>query len=231
MAKGNSIKDEIKEEKKKFKTLSFFAKIQYIWQYYRYYILGVILAAAAVAAFINSYIRTNYDTVCYIAVAEGSIPNQADNTDVLSTGFAQYLGVNGKSERIDIDYTYSIVGDALDQPNTTIDINKIYTLASTANLDGYLTERELIDFFSSDQEAFLYDLRELLTDDELEKINDYLVYYTDGKGESIPFAVDISNAPKVRDSGLVLKDPCYGVVVTSKYPENAVGFIRYIFEM
>ena len=231
MAKGNSIKDEIKEKKKKFKTLSFFAKIQYIWQYYKLHILAVILVVLAVGAFINSYIRTNYDNVCYIAVAEGSIPNQSDNKDVLSTGFASYLGVNGKSERIDIDYTYSIVGDALDEANTTIDINKIYTLAATENLDGYLTEREYIDFFSSNKETFLYDLRELLSANEMDVLSDYLVYYVDGKGESIPFAVDLSEAPLIKDSGLTLKDPCYGVVVTSKYPENAVGFIRYVFQL
>ena len=35
MAQGNSINDEIKEQKKKFKELSFTEKLQYIWEYYR----------------------------------------------------------------------------------------------------------------------------------------------------------------------------------------------------
>lgn len=231
MANGNSIKDEIKEEKKKFKTLSFFAKIQYIWQYYKFQILAVILVILAVGTFINSYIRTNYDNVCYIAVAEGGIPSQSDNKDVLSTGFAAYLGVNGKSERIDIDYSYSIVGDALDEINTNLDINKIYTLASTENLDGYLTEKEYIDFFSSKKEAFLYDLRELFNAEELDRLSSHLIYYEDGETEAFPFAVDISEAPVIKTSGLTLKEPCYGIVVTSRHPQNAAGFIRYVFQL
>ncbi|MDD3238948.1 MAG: hypothetical protein PHW47_02450 [Lachnospira sp.] len=231
MAEGNSIRDEIKEEKKKFKTLSFFAKIQYIWQYYKFYILAVILVVVAVGAFINSYIRTNYDKVCYIAVAEGTIANHADDQDVLSVDFTEYLGIDNKNERIDIDYSYSIVGDALDQTNTNIDINKIYTLASTSNLDGYLTERDYIDMFSNSKETFLYDLRELLTTEELDKLADQLVYFTDGDGNSIPFAVDISTAPVIKASGLQMNDPCYGIPVTTKYADNATAFIRYVFEL
>ena len=35
MAEGNSIKDEVKEQRKKFLTLTFTGKLQYIWEYYR----------------------------------------------------------------------------------------------------------------------------------------------------------------------------------------------------
>ena len=33
MAEGNSIKDEVKEQRKKFLTLTFTGKLQYIWEY------------------------------------------------------------------------------------------------------------------------------------------------------------------------------------------------------
>ena len=44
MAKGNNIHDEIKEQRKKLKDLSFSDKIKYIWSYYWIPIVGVVLA-------------------------------------------------------------------------------------------------------------------------------------------------------------------------------------------
>ena len=62
MAQGNSINDEIKEQKKKFKELSFTEKLQYIWEYYRLIIAAVIAVILIAASFINAYIRNNKDT-------------------------------------------------------------------------------------------------------------------------------------------------------------------------
>ena len=44
MAKGNNIHDEVKEQRKKLKELTFSGKVQYIWEYYRVPIISVILA-------------------------------------------------------------------------------------------------------------------------------------------------------------------------------------------
>lgn len=49
MAQGNSINDEIKEQKKKFKELSFTEKLQYIWEYYRL-IIAAVIAVILIAA-------------------------------------------------------------------------------------------------------------------------------------------------------------------------------------
>lgn len=231
MARHSAIRDEIRKEKKKFKDLKFTAKIQYIWDYYRYYILGVLIVILTIVAFINSYIRTNYDVVCYIAVAEGSISGGSDDSDIFTKDLTEYLGIDGKKERVDFDYSYNLVTDLLDQEDANISINKIYTLASIGSMDGYLTDRQYIDFFSTDKEAFLYDLRELLTVDELDYLSDKLVYFTDGNGDSIPIAVDLTDAPKIKDSGLKIENPCYGIVVTSQYVDNAVAFIRYAYEL
>lgn len=67
--------------------------------------------------------------------------------------------------------------------------------------------------------------------EELETLSDYIIYYTNSSGESFPIAVDISEAPVIKDSDLNMKQPCYGIVSTSKYSENAANFIRFVFNM
>ena len=52
MAKGNNIHDEVKEQRKKLKELTFSGKVQYIWEYYRVPIISVILAVLFVLAVI-----------------------------------------------------------------------------------------------------------------------------------------------------------------------------------
>ena len=71
----------------------------------------------------------------------------------------------------------------------------------------------------------------IFSDEELEQLDDYIVYFTNTAGETYPIAVDITEAPVIKDSDLNMKDPCYGVVSSSKYQTNAADFIRYVFNM
>ena len=73
MANGNNIHDEVKEQRKKLKDLSFSGKIEYILNYYKIPIIAVILAVLFAGSLTYSIIRNNYDTVCFIAVLDGRI--------------------------------------------------------------------------------------------------------------------------------------------------------------
>lgn len=230
MAEGNNIHDEIKEQRAKFKELSFKEKVQYIWQYYRLLIFAIILGALFVGSLAYSIIKNNYDTVCYIAVIDGKITGGENDKDVLSTEFTKYLGIDGKKTQIDMAYNFSLIEHEMDQ-EAYISSEKIYTMASTGSLDGYLAEYDYIDFFSSDREVFFYDLVDLFSEEELELLKDNIIYYTKENGEKTAIAVDITNAPKIKSTDLTIKRPCYGVVVSSKYPDNGADFIRYVFNM
>ena len=230
MANGNNIHDEVKEQRKKLKDLSFSGKIEYILNYYKIPIIAVILAVLFAGSLTYSIIRNNYDTVCFIAVLDGRITGYDDDTDVLSTGLPDYLGIDGKKEQIDLSYTFSLQEKEMDQ-EAYVSANKLYTYASTSSLDGYLSEKEYIDYFCTDKNIFFWDLRDLFSTEELETLSDYIIYYTNSSGESFPIAVDISEAPVIKDSDLNMKQPCYGIVSTSKYSENAANFIRFVFNM
>lgn len=100
MAKGNNIHDEVKEQRKKLKELTFSGKIEYIWSYYKIPIIGILLAILFAGSLTYSIIRNNYDTVCFIAVLDGRITGYDDDTDALTTGLTDYLGIDGKKNRL-----------------------------------------------------------------------------------------------------------------------------------
>lgn len=230
MAKGHSINDEIKEQKKKFKELSLSEKFQYIWEYYRLIIAAVIAVILVIASFIHAYIRNNYDTVCDIAVCDGKLTGYDTDDDFLTTGFTNYLGIDGKKERIHIDYSYTLEEKFLDQ-DPQISKEKIYVLSQTNNLDGYMSEYKDIDHFCFDTSCFFYDLRELFSTDELDELSEYIIYHTHRDGETIPVAIDLSNAPEITKTDLTMDQSCYGIVQSARHPENAADFIRYVFDM
>ncbi len=95
-----------------------------------------------------------------------------------------------------------------------------------------MANRDYIDYFSTDTETFLVDLRELLTSDELERIGDEnIIYYTKKDGTAVPIAVDLSGTKIKTETDLTMESPCYGVVVSAQNTENAVSFIRYAFDL
>ena len=208
MAEGNSIKDEVKEQRKKFLTLTFTGKLQYIWEYYRIPIAAVIAVVLVVLSFINAYRRNNYEGVCDIAVCDGKITGYDTDDDVLTTGFTKYLGIDGKKQRVHIDYSYTLEEKLFDQ-DPQISNEKIYVLSQTNNLDGYMSEYENIDHFCFDTSCFFYDLTELFTDEEMEQLSDYIIYHTQRDGETRAVAVDLSDAPRIQDTDLTMERPCH----------------------
>ena len=232
MAKGNSINDERKEQNKKFKTLTFSEKLQYIWEYYRLVIASVIIVVLVIVSFINAYIRNNYDTVCDIAVCDGKLTGYDTDDDLLTVGFTNYLGIDGKKERVHIDYSYTLAEKPFDQ-DPQISKEKIYVLSQTNNLDGYMAEYSDIDHFCFDTSCFFYDLRDLFSAEELEQLSDYIIYHThkDREGATIPVAIDLSQAPRIKETNLTMEQPCYGIVQSASHADNAADFIRYAFNM
>ena len=62
MAEGNSIKDEVKEQRKKFLTLTFTGKLQSIWEYYRHTRSAGYGVVLVLLPLIQNYRRNNYET-------------------------------------------------------------------------------------------------------------------------------------------------------------------------
>lgn len=229
MAEGNSIKDEVKEQRKKFLTLTFTGKLQYIWEYYRIPIAAVIAVVLVVLSFImltEEILWRSSD----IAVCDGKITGYDTDDDVLTTGFTKYLGIDGKKQRVHIDYSYTLEEKLFDQ-DPQISNEKIYVLSQTNNLDGYMSEYENIDHFCFDTSCFFYDLTELFTDEEMEQLSDYIIYHTQRDGETRAVAVDLSDAPRIQDTDLTMERPCYGIVQSARNPGKCSCFIRYVFDM
>lgn len=223
-------KKPVKEQMTPFKDLTFSEKIHYIWEYYKYFMLAAVLVIIAVVSFVISFQRNNYTTAFSMVIIDGKMTGYDTGTDAITTGFTGYLGIDGKKERVECDYNYSLIPKLLDQ-DVSASQQKIYTLASTGSIDGYIASPDYIGYFSTDKEPFLTDLREVLTDKELETLAGKIIYYTKEDGTKIPIALDLTDTKIKTETDFTMDNPCYGIVVTAPNLENAVAFIRYAFDL
>ena len=223
-------KKPVKEQMTPFKDLTFSEKVHYIWEYYKYFMLAAVLVIIAVVSFVISFQRNNYTTAFSMVIIDGKMTGYDTGTDAITTGFTGYLGIDGKKERVECDYNYSLIPKLLDQ-DVSASQQKIYTLASTGSIDGYIASPDYIDYFYTDKEPFLTDLREVLTDKELETLAGKIIYYTKEDGTKIPIALDLTDTKIKTETDFTMDNPCYGIVVTAPNLENAVAFIRYAFDL
>lgn len=220
-----------KEQMTAFKDLSFSQKVSYVFGYYKYHMLAVVIIGLVIVSFVYFYNLNNYDDVCHIVVVDGKITGQDDNTDAITEGFTKHLGIDGTSTRTDFDYNYSLIPRPLDQ-EAAISADKIYILASTGSMDGYMANIDYIDYFTKDNQLFLRDLRDILTKDELDAIGEEnIIYYTKEDKTTYPIAVNLTDTKIKTETNLSIQNPCYGVVVTAPNEDNAIEFIRYAFDL
>ncbi len=220
-----------KERKTLFKELSFTEKISYIFEYYKFHFLTIIISAFIIGSFVYFYIQNNYDSVCYIAVIDGKITGYDDRTDAITQGFTKHLGIDGKKQRAEIDYNYSLIVQPMDQ-EAEVSRSKLYILSSTGSIDGFMANPDYITYFSTDIEPYFMDLTTILSQQELSKIGEEnIVYYTKKDGTRIPVAVNLQHTKIKSETNFTMDNPCYGVVVSAKNPENATEFIRYAFSL
>ena len=110
--------------------------------------------------------------------------------------------------------------------------SKLYILSSTGSIDGFMANPEYITYFSTDIEPYFMDLTTILSQQELSEIGEEnIVYYTKKDGTSIPVAVNLQHTKIKSETNFTMDNPCYGVVVSAKNPENATEFIRYAFSL
>ena len=230
MAAGSSRRDEIREENKKMKHMTFSQKIEHIWEYYKKQIIAPFIVIILAISIANGISKNNYEAVCTTIVIDGYMTGFNNHTDALTTGFTEYLGIDGKKQRVIFNNNFSLIEKEGD--TDAVDSNeKIVAMAATNSIDGFLASRDYIDFYSGDDELFITDLSDYFTIKQLSLLGDNVIYYTMEDGSKIPIAVDLSSTKVATETDLYMTQPCFGIVTTSLHKDNAVSFIKYAFDM
>ncbi|MGN0480289.1 MAG: hypothetical protein ACI4EV_01820 [Lachnospiraceae bacterium] len=231
MAEGNSIRDEIKSEHKKMKDMNILQKIAYIFGYYKLRIFVILIVVAAITGSAIILYKNNYERAFTCVMFDGKLEGTYDRTDYLTTHFTEYLGIDGKSQRVIIDNNFTFKMNGISDI-ALYDIDTLITRVGGQTVDGYISEYKYSLILNSDEGFFLEDLRDWLTREELEELEDYLIYYTTKSGEKIPLSIEIGSTKFITEAHVEgIERPCFGIVSSSLHKDNAANFIRFLFGM
>lgn len=233
--KNNGMHDEIKEQNAKLKNASFKEKLSYFKDYYLKATIGVLIGIIFVAALIHDIASGPDDTVFAAYFYNDS--GDSSNTE-LADSFAEYMGIDTSEHDVYIDATASYYTDEEMSENTAAAMSsyEIYTylqktmaLISTNDLDIIAGNKSAFDYFAKAE--CLADVTTVLSEEQIEKYQDYFYYYTNEEtSETYPAGIYINDAPKIQSYHYYdYSEGILGFVVNSEDLDNATAFLDYIF--
>ena len=224
MAAGNSVSDEIREQRQKLKGKSPKEKLAYFWEYYKVPALIVLLVVIFGSDLIYNIVTKK--AIVMEAAFVNMVTAEDFDSEQEAAGFVTWAGIDSKEYEAVFDTGIYIDYDGGDE-YTAVNIQKVMAMISARALDVILADDSYLE--QTADEGYYADLSEVLPEELLAQFEaeDKVLYRDipeDGKGE-IPIAVD------VRDSSFFLSHEVpswFTVIINAEHPETAVKFLEYM---
>lgn len=172
-----SLRDELQKEKNKLSRLSFGGKLQYIFDYYKFWILGVVVLIGLVWS-IGSTILHNKPTGFYAMLLNAGgtdLSGQAD--EAAGAAFAEAAGLDDEKQKIIVDTSATF--NPNDQSQFSMAQNaKIAALYQSHDIDAMVADPGVFTYYALN--GSFVDLSDVLDDEILAAYEDAgQVYYID----------------------------------------------------
>ena len=225
-----TFKERLHEEAAKLKEMSFKDKIWYIWEYYKFPIIGVIIAVFLVGSIGSAMYNNRFDTALSCAVLNSRYDSDALTVDqYFNEGFRAFIGLD-ENTKIDVDYSMSPTFDesAMNEYSYA-ELAKLTAMISSKGLDVMIGRPDVIDHYG-EMDGFL-NLEEALPPDLYEQVKDYLYPVTNAEtGQESFCGLRLEDTSFGEKTGLILDNPVLTVMSNSPHTDTAIQLIRYIFE-
>lgn len=225
MSLKDDFKREARVEREKLSSMSLKDKIWYIWEYYKFHIIGTGLFLFLAISIGTTVVQNNYDTAFYCAIINAR--SQTDsNTEYLEQGFKEYLKVDEKTKVI-VDSSLQVSYETPNEMGYAV-MAKITALVASKELDAMITDVENIEHYAA--VGGLADLHTFLPAETLVLVTDHLFYAKDEAGNSHPYAISLAETPFERETGLILDPPLLTFMGNTLHTDACVAVIHYLFE-
>ena len=201
-------------------------RVQYIWDYYKFWIIGVICVIAFVISMIYHY-ATYKESALDIIMVNSVNPDAVDIADSTADFFEQE-GLSADDDEITLDSSITFSEDTGDSSNYYS--NQALTVKFAAGGGDVLFGPDFVlDNYASG--GAMMPLTDILTDEQLEQYADLLVYTTDeDTGEKYAYGIKLTDNQWLLDNHYYYEGetPIMVVGYNAHSPEVAKDFFRYI---
>ena len=207
-------KEKHELEMKKLKSMTFGQKIGYLWEYYRIWLVVLVVVIMLISLFVTMYQNSQKVNLMTLGVANSSITS--DSTEITDE-LIDMLGTGDKHETATVDTSYYFNDDVeLTDPNI---IMKFSTMVAAQSMDVLICSENVMKYYS-EQEMYLKP-SEYLSSDQIAAMGDRVSEY----------GVRIDGSKLLDKWGLVLYEPVYfTVIANSPNVDNAVTLLENLLE-
>jgi hypothetical protein len=226
----DKLKSDFAKEKEKLRSLpSFRAKVEYIWQYYKLWIIGIVCAVSLVSYVSYRYVTTLKENWFFITFTN----TYADvgNGSELWKGYVSYSGFDTTVKNVEFnDNSYFDCATGNDTGNEYYQIFVAHVEAKT--LDAVTMEKDsLVALGASGR---LLDLNDPSCASIVEKYGDRLVYcepYDEEYGsDEVPVGIDISDSILMTKYNIYPDNCVLGIGAYAEHLDAVEEFLDYILE-
>ncbi len=203
------------------------------WQYFRDYYLVKVIVGIVLVVFIGSVVwsmlKPKDEFVLYVAVVDEQFDDEKE--EVLTRELNELFEVDGKRYKVFIDDLVYLNNGGMEKLQTLAYNNRLdVVIADEKNyqklagmgffcpVDEFLGEEKAAEYRGDFVETAGYKENKKISFEDMET----------GRGEVLPYGVDISESKKFSEMKNYLENPILSFVVDNKNPENAVKFLDYI---
>lgn len=197
--------------REKMKGMSLRQKLDYLWTYYKIWLLVPIIAGVILNVAYSAY-RAGRENVLVSAVVIGA--GESDTSE-LEEGLKKYMNQTGKNDKVTIQN--NITSGELTPDTLTV----LTTLIGAASVDVFVCPENVYEHFS-EKKGFA-SIEEVLGDD--------MAQWKDVELAKNGDAVIVKNSQFLRErTGILYEDLYLAAVETNKHPAGKKAFVEYILE-
>lgn len=219
-----SLKEQFQNEKAKLSKMNAKEKIDYIWEYYKYWIIGTIAGIALIYGIVSAQIENSKDTYLYLTMVNSSMVSGGETT--LMDDFATYAQVDQSKVKLNLDTSIQMKTDMSDEYSMNSSA-KMFAQFAAQTIDATIMNKDMIDFFL-DKDAFA-DLEEILPAEFYKEHEDNFIKGTDSEGTEFICAIDLSDSKIFQKTDAYTETPYYSIIVNSENHENSIQFLEYLY--
>lgn len=213
-----------KSEREKLRAMPLKDRIWYIGAYYKFHIIGALVAVLLIWTVATSLYRTSFDTALYCIYLNNRSGTEL-NTAPLEQGFSEYLGL-GKKELISSESLYVSFGDDTSEFGYA-SLAKITALVASKDLDIMIGDRETIEHYAS--LGGLADLEAELPEETLQLVRDHLLLFPDDSQTTHAYGISLEGTWFAEESHLAQEPPILVIISNSTRKDTAAALLSYIF--
>lgn len=212
-------------EREKLKAMNTQDRFWYIWEYYKWHIISVVIAAFILFSLGKAAYMSTFTTAMHLVTINNRTSEETGMTAV-TDDFHDWFGLD-KKDRIISESLFIAYGDDTTEYSLA-NMAKISALAAARELDVIIGDTASIDHYAA--VGAFQNLETALPPEILALVKDRLYYTENEAGIPYAFAIDISGTEFAENCLLYQEPPLFGLVSSSEKNEISLGLVEYIFQ-